>query len=271
MLRPRVVWRLFAVCTVTAVVYVGLVTGLLLLLPAKRARTAWREACFRTWARSVLWLLNGKVAVSGTPPTPPFFLVANHLGYMDILVLASCTDAVFVAKSEVGGWPVVGALCRAVGTVFIDRRRHRDLRRVIPELDRLIAEGQSVVLFPEGTSTPGIEVGPFRPSLLEGPAQTGQPVSFATLGYEAPSGQPPAHMILCWWGDMEFGSHVLDLFALPRFTAHVRFGADPIRASDRRELAEALQAAVTQRFVPVATAEEVPEWTETTSVQVGVS
>ena len=122
----RAAWRLFLVVKLTAIGYLAVTLGSLLTLPLPRRRARWRHLCFRLWSRSVLAVMGARVDSRGPPPEPPFFLVTNHLGYVDVLVLASQVDGVFIAKSEAAGWPVIGSLCRSVGTMFVDRRVNRD-------------------------------------------------------------------------------------------------------------------------------------------------
>ena len=98
--------------------------------------------------------------VEGRPPEPPFFLVTNHLSYVDIPVIGSQVGAIFIAKSEISSWPAVGFMCRSINTIFIDRTLRRDLSRVMREIDREMEHGMGVVLFGEGTSSKGATVLP---------------------------------------------------------------------------------------------------------------
>lgn len=246
--------RLIALSVLTAAMYVlVVVTGTALDIYGRLTGNPgcsgrWRGAVFQGWARSVGRLVGMKLDVGGEPPRPPFFLVANHLGYVDVILLASQLRAVFVAKSEVERWPVIGAMCRAVGTLFIDRNSKRDIPRVARRMESVLEGGRGLVVFPEGTSTMGRCVERFRPSLLDTAARLGLPVSFASLSYRTPDGCPPAHRSVCWWGGMEFGGHVWHLLGLPAFTASIRFGEQPIRESDRKVLATRLQQAVQKEF-----------------------
>lgn len=249
----RAVWRLLLLVKLTALGYLAVVVGSLVTLPSPRRRARWRHLCFRHWSRSLLAVMGARVDSRGTPPRPPFFLVTNHLSYIDVLILASRVDAVFIAKSEVDGWPIIGALCRSVGTLFVDRRLRRDLPRAIAAIDRTLAAGQGVVLFPEGTSTRGEEVGRFHPSLLEVAARARYPVAWASLGYATAEDDPPAELAVCWWGDMELPGHLWSLLALPGFRATVAFGEGRIQDDDRKRLATRLQRAVARLFTPVAT------------------
>jgi len=249
---PRATWRLLLIAKLTAVAYLAVLAGSLLTLPLPRRRARWRHLCFRYWSRALLEVMGARVDSRGVPPEPPFFLVTNHLSYVDVLVLASRVDGVFLAKSEVAGWPIIGSLCRSVGTLFVDRRANRDLPRVIAALERTLAAGQGVVLFPEGTSTRGEEVARFHASLLEVAAGGRYPVSYASLGYASAPGGPPADMTVCWWGDMEFTGHFWRLLALPGFRASVSFGDERIQDDDRKLLAARLWRAVNALFTPVA-------------------
>lgn len=233
-----------------------LLGGLLLMLPLPRARARWRSVIFYRWCRSLLPVLGVAVTVRGEPPRRPFLLVCNHLSYLDVLVLGSQAGAVFVAKSEIAGWPIIGFLCHSVNTIFIDRSLRRDLPRVMREIDREMELGNGVVLFAEGTSSKGATVLPFRPSLLESAARARLPVAFAALSYHTHQADAPAHLAVCWWGGMPFSPHLLNFATLRRVDATVVFGERPIQGSDRKRLAEELHAAVLERFDPVVGEED---------------
>lgn len=223
----------------------------LLLFPFGAARHRVRRGIFRRWARGAARLLGLRVRVDGAVPKAPFFLVSNHLSYLDIVTYAAVTPARFVAKSEVRGWPVVGLLARAMGTIFIDRSVKRDALRVLERLAMAARDGDGVVVFAEATSSAGHAVLPFRPALLEWAARTGSPVHHASVGYRTSAGSIPAHLSVCWWGDMTFGRHLVALARLPWIEATVRFGEAPIAERDRKRLADRLHQAVSARFIPV--------------------
>src|SRR5262249_17962547 len=157
---------------------------------------------------------NGCVPGSG-------LLVSNHLSYLDVLVLSSITPAIFVSKSEVKHWPVFGWMARRAGTLFIERAKRGDVARVNDEADRLPETGMLLVIFPEGTSSDGREVLPFRSSLLEPIVGRRHPLSVAHISYEAEDGN--AGKDVCYWGDMTFGPHLLKLLSLRRVRASVTF------------------------------------------------
>ena len=227
--------------------------GTLLLLPSFRGRQVVRRTVLRGWSRGVTRLLGVRITIEGVVPEAPFFLVSNHLSYLDPVVYAARMPCRFVAKQEVRSWPVVGFLARAGGTIFIDRTMKRDAVRVLDDLGRAVGAGDGVVVFAESTSTPGHTVLPFRPALLEWAARTGYPVHYASIAYRTPESSRPAHLAVCWWGDMTFGRHLVALCRLPRIEATIRYGDAPIAERDRKRLADRLQRAVAAQFTPVVT------------------
>jgi 1-acyl-sn-glycerol-3-phosphate acyltransferase len=108
-----------------------------------------------------------------------------------------------------------------------------------------------VVIFPEGTSSRGATVEPFKSPLLALATRLGRPVHYAALGYRTPPGQPPADQAVCWWGNAPFGAHAFGLLGLRGIEATVDFGPDAIAEPDRKLLAERLRAAVEEIFTPV--------------------
>src|SRR5689334_5317604 len=208
MAHLRAISRLFALCVVTCAVFVLPVAGLALLVRSPSARRRWRGRVLRWWAKAAASSLNVKITTIGAAPPPPFVLVSNHLSYLDVVVLATRADCRFIAKRDVASWPLIGLLCQAAGTLFVDRENRRDLVRVNAAIGRAMQEGAGVVLFAEGTSSKGATVLPFKPGLFELAARDELPVVYAALSYAVPRDEPPAHLSVCWWGDMTFINHL---------------------------------------------------------------
>jgi 1-acyl-sn-glycerol-3-phosphate acyltransferase len=209
----------------------------------------------RAWARAAARVIGMRVRIEGAAAPGPSLLVANHLSYVDIVALWAAADGVFIAKSEVASWPLVGALGRLLGTLFVDRGRKRDLVRVIAAMQRELARGERVFLFAEGTSTRGERVLPFKSSLFEAAVRTGHPILCASLEYATPPGAAPADLSVCWWGDMTFPDHLYALLQLPRFDATVRFAPDALAGLDRKQLARRAHAVIESQWTPVVRAE----------------
>lgn len=240
----RLAWRLPALAALCAAGAVAIVATNLSCALLRRSPVRARLRLFRLWSRLMLRLLGARVETTGVPPRPSFFLVSNHHGYVDIAVLASRVEAVFVSRDDVSRWPVFGWLSRAVGTLYVDREMKRDLPRVAAAMEKALGEGIGIVLFPEGTSTGGPEPLPFRPSLLEPAVRLGMPVHWAALSYRTGAALPPAADAVCWWSDMAFVPHLLRLLRLPGFEARIVFGEAPFVDADRKRLARSLEGAV---------------------------
>ena len=201
------------------------------------ARAAW----LHRWSRRTLRLLRTEAAVRGTPPSAGL-LVCNHLSYLDILVLAAQQPLVFVAKAEVRRWPVFGALAGAAGTLFIRRESPGDVPRLNGAMTPLVAAGQVVVFFPEGTSSDGHAVLPFHSALLAPAAENQWPVTAGWIGYALDDGSVEDEV--CYWRDMTFLSHLLNLMTKRRIRACVIYGETHLAESNRKALARQLQAEV---------------------------
>ena len=251
--RIRAGLRLTGILGWTLGCFLGWATGSLLTLPVPRARLRWRRFSVRHWALGMAWLLGMRRKVLGMPPRAPFLLVTNHLSYLDIILLASCVEGVFVAKRDMRSWPVLGPLAQVTGTIWVNREVRRDAVRVLDLIDEAIARGDGVILFPEGTTSSGSALLPMRPALLEWAAREQYPVHYAGITYRSTPGALPAELGLCWWGGMSFGSHLMGVLRTRSFDAVVDFAAEPLTAPTRGALAERLQQAIAERFVPVGT------------------
>ncbi|MEE9387473.1 MAG: lysophospholipid acyltransferase family protein [Paracoccaceae bacterium] len=196
----------------------------------------------------VLKIIGLQQRVIGSQMQGAGAVVANHSSWLDILVLNARQRVYFVAKSEVSGWPVIGWLARATGTVFVRRMRSdAKIQKTVFE-DRLAA-GHRLLFFPEGTSTDGSLILSFKSTLYaaffaqseSGPIQV-QPV---TVRYRSPQGTFPE--FYGWWGDMSLGPHLLQVLAAPRqgvvtVTYHAPLAV--MNFADRKELALACEQAV---------------------------
>ena len=195
-------------------------------------------------------------AVTGRPMAGHGALVANHASWLDIFALNACDLIYFVAKAEVARWPGIGWLARATGTLFIARDPREAERQTRQFRDRLDA-GHRLMFFPEGTSTDGRRVLPFKTTLFAAffaphlrDTCAIQPV---TLVYGAPDGAHPA--FYGWWGEMGFGPHLLKVLAERRPGRVEVIFHDPIPVAatvDRKALAQRAEAAVRGALDPAA-------------------
>lgn len=210
-----------------------------------------KNAIMRHWYRNVLRILGVKVVVRGTPPKPPFYLVANHLSYVDMLVLARETDCLFVSKGDVEHWPVIGFMVKSLYVLFIDRQNKRDTARVNRLLAHAMEQGDSFAIFPESRISCGRDLLPFKSALIQPALDNHIPVYWAALHYQSPPNAPAASKIVLWWRPESFFRHVFRLMKHPGVTATVTFGPEPIYGQDRKALAQQLFQAVRKVYVPV--------------------
>lgn len=200
------------------------------------------------WGRLGLFLCGIKLEVVGKHMRHGGAVVANHVTWVDIFTLNSAARISFVAKAEVRNWPVIGFLARVSGTLFIERRSTHAKRHEQALLERL-DRGDQLCFFPEGTSTDGRRVIPFKSTLFS-VFHTAELIEHtwvqpATLSYIAPVGKPAD--FYGWWGDMAFAPHVAMILG-QSFGGKVRVTLhDPVRASDfdtRKALAQYCETVV---------------------------
>lgn len=249
--RFRAAVRAAAILAVTGFRYALFLLGSLVLLPWPRRRRAWQDRMRTRWAHAVGRLVGLSWRVEGRPPEAPFLMVTNHVSYVDIFPLMAITGAQFVAKAEVGSWPLIGHLSRVTGTLLIDRAAKRDLLRVGRDIEERLAGGGGVIVFPEGTTGRGDALLPFKTPLLEVAVRAGLPVWYGTVSYRLPDGSLPGDAVV-WWGDAELLPHLARLLRVPRIEAVLTFGPEPLTAADRKLLAQRLRAAMSEIFVPSA-------------------
>ena len=202
-----------------------------------RGRALWLQRV----SRRVLRIFKLEPQVTGPVPSSGL-LVSNHLSYLDVLVLMSITPAIFVAKHEIRYWPVIGWLAKLAGTLFIDRSQRTDVRRLTEEIQTVLNQGTLVILFPEGTSTNGQGVLPFKSSLLEPAVRQTHPITVGCIGYALEDGD--VSVDICYWGNVTFFPHMLNLLSKHTIRASVRFSRFERSGADRKELAQQLRLEV---------------------------
>ena len=208
--------------------------------PQKSKRLA-RAAWLHRSSRRHLKIFGYSTDVAGAIPKNGL-LVSNHLSYLDILAISATTPAVFVSKADVRRWPLFGWLAALAGTVFVERERRTLVVEVNREIQTALDEGVLVVIFPEGTSSNGETILPFRTSLLEPAARGGHEIATGWIHYELDDGD--AKQEVCYWGDHSFFPHLINLLGKKSVRATLRFGKFHHTTADRKELAKQLHAAV---------------------------
>jgi len=193
--------------------------------------------------RRYVELLHIDLEVIGKPPQGGL-MVSNHLGYVDIIVLCAVTPCVFISKSDVKRWPIFGYFAGLGGTLFVNREKRSDVGRLADEMRAILNSGAHLALFPEGTSSGGDTVLPFKSALLEPITQIDLPVTPACVVYSLPPGHGLVSEEVAYWADMTLAPHLLNIFSKERIGAKVIFGEPRVHKADRKQLAKELHAEV---------------------------
>lgn len=241
----RVAWKAPMVLFVT---FGMLLVLLMLRIPEALVhgqRRPWTPCLTQAVCRADMAIIGIRMVVTGRPIGGGGVVVANHSGWLDIFALNAGQRVRFVAKSETRGWPGIGWLARATGTLFI-RRDRADATLQQALIRESLGLGQPLLFFPEGTSTDGLRVLPFKSTLFEPVAGAAgvlvQPVSVA---WHAPEGADPR--FYGWWGDMDLAGHLVQVLSAGRHgRVEIRYHA-PLAAEgypDRKALARQLERTV---------------------------
>jgi 1-acyl-sn-glycerol-3-phosphate acyltransferase len=216
----------------------AIVAGLIVCLPLHyawklfRLRSPWPRRFLRWVGRSA----GMRARIIGTPLKSHVLFVSNHLSWLDIMLIAGASGAAFVSKDDVAGWPVIGWLAKLNNTIFVARSERNAVRGQAEALREVLAGGQPVALFPEGTTEGGLDVLPFRASLLASlfPPLPGLKVQPVALDYGE------AGHDIAWVGKESAGANARRILSRSGSTpVTIRFlePIDPARAGNRKALA----------------------------------
>lgn len=214
-----------------------------LLGPASRQRLK------ASWARRLLGIMGIELRVVGTVPDGAL-LVANHISWLDIFVISAARPTAFVAKAEIGQWPLLGWLAGKVDTLFIVRGSRHHAQHIAHEMTARLRAGHSVAVFPEGTTSDGRQVMPFHAALLQPAISAGQPVQPLAIRYRGPNGdytETPAYI-----GEVSLGDSIRRTLTQPGMVAELLvLPAIPVDAtSNRRQLAKTAEETIRQAVAP---------------------
>ena len=205
-----------------------------------------RALLTQAWAAKLLRILNIVLSVHGARPSEThekLFVVANHVSWLDIFVINASAPSRFVAKSEIRDWPVVGWLAEAGGTIFVRRTKRSDTSRINGEIAEALAQGDTVAIFPEGTTTAGDRLLKFHTSLFEPAVLNKASVSPAAICYRDETGVPAAAAIFI--GETTFTESIAAIIGKRKLIAEITFARSIAAAAlSRREVAEAAENAI---------------------------
>jgi 1-acyl-sn-glycerol-3-phosphate acyltransferase len=206
-----------------------------------------KRLAIKRWADGVLDIFGLELEVEGKPQATadqqPLLIVGNHISWVDIYAYLSVADVRFVAKSEVKSWPLIGWFAANLGTIFVERDRPRDAVRVGREIRDALEAGETVCVFPEGTTTDGSVVLPFSSVLISAAVDKGVRVQPVSIAYRLADGSPCTRA--AFTGDETLVTSLWRLAGGGTSSVTVRF-LEPIEAEglDRRELARQAEDAI---------------------------
>jgi 1-acyl-sn-glycerol-3-phosphate acyltransferase len=210
-----------------------------------RLDAAQREARVQTWARSMLGVFGIALEVHGVPPAVgPVLLVANHISWLDILVIHAARHCRFVAKADLRHWPLVGRLATGGGTLYIERDSRRDALRVVHRMAECLRAGDVLAVFPEGTTSDGAALLPFHANLLQAAISADAPaqpvgLTFVETATRARSSAP------AYVGDDSLVVSLWRTLVAPPLTAIVSYGEPQFAGGrERRQWAAQLRSDV---------------------------
>ncbi|ALL64331.1 1-acyl-sn-glycerol-3-phosphate acyltransferase [Paraburkholderia caribensis MBA4] len=209
-----------------------------------RATPQQRLELNRAWSLRMLQLCGMRLVVhnDGARLDEGVLVVANHISWIDIYVINAWRPTPFVSKAEIRKWPVVGWLAQQLGTVFIQREKRSDAKRIMHELANRLNAGELMCVFPEGTTSDGVQLLPFHANMFQAAVSASRPVQPVCMMYEDAQGRQstaPAYI-----GELSLGESLDALLRAGPLTAHVYVGAPLAPGADRRLLAAEAQASV---------------------------
>ncbi|OQM74829.1 lysophospholipid acyltransferase family protein [Manganibacter manganicus] len=242
--------------SILALVMIALSTLVLAPLQFFAMKTGlWPEtAILKLWHRCMVRALGIRVhSIGRLSAKRPLLVASNHISWTDIMVLGSLADVRFIARADMEGWPLIGSLSKLQRTVFIERERKRTSGDQAGEIARCLANGDAMVLFPEGTTGDGNRILPFKTTLFGAASMAVadgtmgevfiQPVAIAYTRLQGvPLGRRHRH-IAAWIGDEDLMPHLKVLLARGGLDVEVHFG-EPIafsKGSNRKEIARLVE------------------------------
>jgi 1-acyl-sn-glycerol-3-phosphate acyltransferase len=204
-----------------------------------------REMRVQAWSLQFLALWQIHLKVVGQPVlNGPALLVANHISWLDIVVIHAARHCRFVSKSDIRDWPLVGTLATGAGTLYIERTNRKDALRMVKDMARAMQEGDVVAIFPEGTTSDGRDLLPFHANLIQSAIQAKAPVQPMSLQFVDKQTREIT-FAPCYIGDDTLIGSMWRTLKAPGITAVVHFGVlQYANGRDRRTWAQNLREEV---------------------------
>lgn len=242
----RMVYRVIGLVIIQVVMgVVGLVT-IIVLSPFQKTHYTMIARVMQVWGKLCCWVLNIRIQKEGATEkiTSGGMIVANHIGSVDIFVMAACFRVSFVSKSDVRAWPLAGYMTRIANTIYIDRTRRRGLTVMVQAIAERLRSGHYVVVFPEGGATSGQRVERFNSSAFEAVVKAESSVIPVVIRYYD-DGEPS---VACWPEGLSFLGNIKRLLMHPRLNVKVWVLPQVTGETDRQVLAESSRALISKKY-----------------------
>ena len=238
-----------------------LLYGMLLAIFYPHQNQARQRRILKAWSRQLLTILNIGIQTDGQQPMRGkggYLIVANHVSWLDILVLNAIYPSRFIAKSEVRSWPFIGWLCKRSGAIFIERAMRRDAALTTQRVSHLLKQGICVGLFPEGTTTDGKQVGHFHSALIQPAIDAGARLCPIALHYLDEQGGPGS--AAAFIGDITLVQSIWRILRCRHYTALAVFTPTLVASNgNRRVLARAAQEAIAHGLQNISPKKQEPK------------
>jgi len=265
----RMADRLASVIVWTLLCYAASLAAVAMRLASRPVAERWHGRVARAWLRVMPALMGLRLTVNGRVPESPYFLVNNHISWIDFIAMNTICGARCVVMDEMRRTPILGRIIDGLKPVYV-RRARECTPHVVAAMRAALEAGESLMMCPEGTISPGLRVRRFHAALLDAAVQTGRAVHYAALSYHTPPGTPPPSKTVlfgpdpyytepmspeeqaAWGRPKSFLRHVAGLLAHPRVEFRVTFAPRPVMAADKVTLANELHRGVERLFTPLA-------------------
>lgn len=242
----RLIYRLAGLLFIQLIMgIVGLVT-VIALSPFQNARYTMIARVMQVWGKLCCWMLDIHIQQMGSVERSDRggMIVSNHVGSVDIFVMAACFEMSFVSKSDVRTWPLIGYMTRIANTIYIDRTRRKELASMVQAIADRLRSGHFVVVFPEGGATSEHRVEHFKPSAFEAVVQAESVVIPVVIRYYN-SGEPS---VACWPEGISFMENLKSLLMHPHLNVKVWVLPQVTEETDRQVLAEKSRTLISEKY-----------------------
>ena len=252
----RALYKIFLYLVIIVLYLITSILGRLFIWTEKGRRHFYTENV-SFFTRIANGFMNIKVIAKNLPDKKSNYLfVGNHMGMLDILAISAIKPALFITSVEMQKTPGLGLICEMGGCLFVERRNRSNIHNEIDQIRGALQQGLNVILYPEGTSTNGEKVWPFKKSLLTAAAGTGVPIKPMVVNYTVINGEPMSDKYrdyVCWYGDQSFFPAMWRMFSLKSVVAEIEF-LDEIHVhseEERRHVAGVAHSMIENKFKPI--------------------